>query len=658
MTSSTLDGLPDGVKSKQDLSEAIALNECATQLHNLFNFETLAFMLISEADQSFQLRLCEPPSQAESIQYEVDKLIEQGVFAWALDQSTPVFEKAGNDKVLVLHSLSTRTRLRGMFIGICGDNNLQSDTRSRDFLSVILFSTSNTLENLELYQCINEHNEHLEETIRQRTEDLEKARKAAEAANEAKTQFLANISHEIRTPLTSILGYADLIRHGQLSPSEQDRAVTDILQVTAHLSGIINNILDISKIEADKLEIELIPTSLFSLLNSVTAIIQNKAEEKGLRFSIDYHFPLPETIHTDPTRLKQILLNLCNNAVKFTHTGHITIEVRYVTQPNRMVFSVIDTGVGVSKDMHHRLFDKFVQADSSISRSYGGTGLGLAISKQLAQKLGGDITLDSTPGHGSRFDVTIDIGDIAPTSLVYNQTQLPEQQTKKVPWSLSEKLYGRVLLAEDNVSSQQLIGLFLTKAGITVDVVDNGKIAVEQALKNSYDLLLMDMQMPEMNGFEATRLLRDAGYPGAIVALTANATVDIKRQCHDAGFDGFLSKPIEVEEFFETLRHYLKSRETKTSSNLLDDPDFQSILEEFIEYLPDAFEDMEKAYRQNDWPRLKTLAHRLKGVAGGYGFPEIGLTAATIEADVAAENYVNLADLLKNLHTSLENHNS
>lgn len=654
MNLTALDGIHNEIKPKQEMGEESILKECASQLNKLFNFETLAFMLIDSRDQSFYLRHCNPAFHADYIQSEVDLLIEKGVFAWVLSQNKPIFEKTQNNKTLILHSLSTRSRIRGMFIGLCDNKEALAKTNLFDFLSVILFSTSNMLENHDLYQYIRDQNEHLEETIKQRTAELETARKAAEAANEAKTQFLANISHEIRTPLTSILGYADLMRHNQLTPKEQERAVKNILQVTAHLSGIINNILDISKIEANKLEIEFIPTQVFPLLNSVATIIQNKAEEKGLEFAINYCFPLPDTINTDPTRLKQILLNLCNNAIKFTESGRVTVEISYLAKQKRMNFAVIDTGIGINKDIQGRLFEKFVQADSSISRNYGGSGLGLTISKELAQKLGGDIVLDSTPGQGCRFEFSIDTGRVDSTSLLYSLTDLPEKEESNAPWSVNRRLQGDILLAEDNLSSQQLISLFLNKAGIAVDTADNGNQVVELALKNDYDIILMDLHMPGLNGFEATTLLRNIGYAGTIIALTANATVDIKQKCHDIGFDDFLSKPIETEVFFESLSRFLRTSDAPASTSLLDDPDFRQILNEFIEYLPTAFEDMTQAFQQNEWERLKSLAHRLKGVAGAYGFPEISETAAIIESDICAENLTDIADLIQQLHTGFK----
>lgn len=635
---------------EQEIDTDQILKECCLHLNNLFNFKVLAFMLIDESDHSFHLSYVEPATKSAQIQAEYDYQVDQGIFAWTLSHTKPVIEKTADKKsTIILHSLSTRSRIRGMFLGITGQHDIHSRNDDLDTLSIMLLTTSNILENNTLYQCINEQNKRLEETITQRTFELEKARAVAEAANEAKSQFLASISHEIRTPLTAIVGYADLLSYKQLSVKEQEGALQDILQASKHLSNIINDILDISKIEANKLEIELIPTALFQLLNSIVAIAQGQAKEKDLAFKLNYQYPLPETIITDPTRLKQILLNLTNNAVKFTDSGEICIDVAYKSEQQQIIFSVTDTGMGISKKQQDNLFQKFVQADVSISRSYGGSGLGLAISKQLSEKLGGTIKLQSHPGKGSCFKAIISTGEIDNTNLIFNFDQIPELERKTNPWAISEKLYGHVLLAEDNINNQQLISLFLTKAGISVDIVDTGTEAVEKALTNDYDIILMDMQMPGMDGIEATELLRDTGYTDPILALTANATLDIKQQCHDVGFDDFLSKPIEVESFFNTLSQYLKTNPPLNNTPTFKDSEFQYILKQFTEDLPKTLDKMNQAFKQQDWQTLKSLAHQLKGVAGGFGYIELGQTAAIIQEEIEQQKIDKMPQLLQKL---------
>ncbi len=639
----------------EEIGTDYIFRDCANQLNLLFEFKTVSFMLIDENDQSFSLTHCEPTSDKAFVQSEIDHLIETGVFAWVISQTKPIFEKSQDEKqILVLNTLSTRARIRGMFIGVIDEYGRLSNVDIINLLSAILQSTSNLLENYELFQHIHEQNLTLEETINERTSELEKARAVAEAANEAKSNFLANISHEIRTPLTAIVGYADLLRYGLLSASEQDRAVTDILQAAKHLSGIINDILDLSKIEANKMELETISTSLFQVLDSIEAIAQGQAKEKGLSFKIDYQFPMPLTIKTDPTRLKQILLNLCNNAAKFTEDGEIKIQVSCLPEQEKMVFAVSDTGIGIRKEKQDKLFHKFVQADESTTRNYGGSGLGLAISKQLAEMLGGTITFNSKLNEGSCFTVSIGAGPINQDSLIYAMDELPEHDKKAGPWSVIDKFCGHVLLAEDNINNQQLISLFLTKANITVDVVDNGNDAIEKALVNHYDVILMDMQMPIMGGIEATEMLRSAGCATPIIALTANATAEIKKQCHAVGFNEFLSKPIEVDVFFDVINQFLKEADIeKERSNHLNDPEFQIILQQFIKELPDTIAKMVQFHQQKNWLELKSLAHQLKGVAGGYGYPEVGVIAGRIQSCLEENEFNDLSGLLDNLQSEL-----
>jgi signal transduction histidine kinase/DNA-binding NarL/FixJ family response regulator len=626
------------------------LEETGQQLKELYAFQTVGFLLIDEQDYAFKLVSCIPATHSDRLQREADYKIEQGIFAWTLNQAKPLVEKTQNgENWLVLYTLATRTRIRGMFIGIAEQDALISRADALHFLSMILLNTSNAIENYGLYQWLREHNLRLEETIGQRTLELDDARRAAEAANEAKSQFLANISHEIRTPLTVILGLADLIQYQQLSDDEQAVALKDILQASKHLSDIINDILDISKIEANKLNIESLATPLFPLLSEVEAIARGQAEKKGLAFAIDYRFPLPQQIKTDPTRLKQILLNLCNNATKFTRTGGVRIHVSYVPEHEQIAFAVIDTGIGITPEQQTQLFQKFVQADASTTREFGGTGLGLAISRQLARKLGGDITLQSASGGGSCFEVSVTTGEVVKASLIDELKQVPEPEAKVNPWVLFDGLSGRILVAEDNPNSQQLIALFLRKAGIPVELVDNGEMVVERALTERFDLILMDIHMPGMSGLEATALLRAAGYAGAIVALTANATVDVKHQCHEAGFDGFLSKPLMVDAFFATVSQYLKTAviDAVIPAN---DPDFQQILAEFVHDLPQFLQQMDAALQQQHWSKLKSLAHQLKGVAGGYGYPELGKIAAMIQDSLEQKTTEPLSTLLQELH--------
>ena len=401
---------------------------------------------------------------------------------------------------------------------------------------------------------------------------LLEAHAAAKSANRAKSEFLANMSHEIRTPMTAILGYAEILAEGQsngLPQETQSDCIDTIKRNGEHLLSIINDILDISKIEADKLTAECIDTSPLHVAQDVIELMKVKAEAKGIEVSLSIATPIPETIQSDPTRLRQILVNLVGNAIKFTELGSVTIVIRMedMTSPS-IFFDVIDTGIGITEAQINKLFQSFEQADASTTRKFGGTGLGLRISKRLAQILGGDIEVTSKPGCGSTFTTCISTGSLdgihwiqcTPESM-HRITERCNQETAASESATEPEsqlpLNGlRILLAEDGPDNQRLISFHLGRAGAIVDVVDNGKYAVEWLTvdgtisselrwPNRTDLILMDMQMPEMDGYEATEMLRSKGCKIPILALTAHAMdVDLDR-CIDAGCDMRLTKPID-----------------------------------------------------------------------------------------------------------------
>ncbi len=396
---------------------------------------------------------------------------------------------------------------------------------------------------------------------------------AAEAANVSKSEFLANMSHEIRTPMTAILGYIDLIAEGcvgncNFGNSQMLEFTSTVRRNAQHLLQILNDILDLSKIEAGKLSVETLPVSPFQILAEVESLMRVRAVDKNLTFTVECGGPLPETIQTDPTRLRQILVNLVGNALKFTERGGVRLVTRCVDRTPAealLHIDVIDSGIGMTPAQRAHVFNPFAQADSSTSRRFGGTGLGLSISLRLAQMLGGTITVESTPGQGSIFTATVATGPLegvrfveGPPSLLAVQPPDPAPRA-----AASTQLCGRVLLAEDGPDNQKLISHLLRKAGADVTIVENGQFATERALAardagQPFDLIFMDMQMPVLDGYTATRRLRERGYAGPIVALTAHAMSSDRDKCLAAGCDDYATKPIKREQLLGVAAKYLQ----------------------------------------------------------------------------------------------------
>jgi len=381
----------------------------------------------------------------------------------------------------------------------------------------------------------------------------------AEASAAAKSQFLANMSHEIRTPLTAIIGYGESLLDETLSEDEKRESSEVVVRSGKHLLALINDILDHSKIDADKLDTEIVTVNLFVLLNEVKAYFSPKAAEKNVDFNIQYDFPLPEEIQTDPTRLRQILINLCGNALKFTDRGSISLIVRCERPVEILVIKVVDTGVGVKPEQIKKLFDPFAQASPTVARQYGGTGLGLSISRRLAEMLGGDITAASIYGEGSEFEVTIATGSLQTAKFARNQSDL-NLKAYRPATTEAPKLVGRVLYAEDNEINRRLIKQLVNKTGASISLVTNGAEALEVATRNgeSFDLILMDIQMPVMDGRDATVAIREAGVNTPIVAVTANVMLEDKAEYKEAGCNEVMAKPVEKAPFYKMLGRYLK----------------------------------------------------------------------------------------------------
>jgi signal transduction histidine kinase/CheY-like chemotaxis protein len=486
-----------------------------------------------------------------------------------------------------------------------------------------------TLQNIELTAS-------LENTVQERTFELRKANYQLEQTNSdlieasnTKGQFLATMSHEIRTPLTSIIGYANGILLGDIDKAEQERVTKIIAENGNHLLSVINDILDISKIEANKLDFESIPTPLFSVLAQIESVVGKRARDKGLAFHLEYEYPLPAQINTDPTRLKQILFNLTNNAIKFTEHGYIGLSVSLVD--NKLQIKVKDSGEGISAQQQEYLFQPFTQANSSINRRFGGTGLGLSISRRLANGLGGDINVHSTPRKGSTFTLNIDLSVVQDSPWINNVGEIWQSTpTKSVkPSALPNFVGNKVLLADDHPNNRELISILLKRMNITVTEVEDGKKALDTIFYQKFDLILLDIHMPQMDGTEALKKIRAAGNYTPVIALTANNMKHEIEHYMRLGFSDHLAKPISRHHFISKLSLYLNKQGEIDSP--LHQGDMLRLIKDYQEDLREQVVNLQQALDRRDLTIISEIAHRIRGSAGSFGFDVISQKFADIE---------------------------
>jgi PAS domain S-box-containing protein len=506
---------------------------------------------------------------------------------------------------------------------------------------------------------------------KQMEDELRKAKEAAENATLAKSRFLASMSHEIRTPMTAILGYADLLMDPLANPDAQKNYASVIRRNGEHLLTLINDILDLSKIEAGKMTIALRRCSVVAILADVGSVVRPRAEQHGISVTVEYSGEMPETVLTDGDRLRQAVINLAGNAVKFTDSGGVRIVGSFLGQwrdnQPAVRIDVIDTGIGIRAEVLPHLFQPFGQGD--VSRKFGGTGLGLAISRQIAQMLGGELNVASVFGEGSKFTLIVPTGNLDGIAML----QRPAETILDAPvhklQSQTTILDGvRVLLAEDGYDNRELIEMVLGRGGATIASVENGRLAVERALTGTFDVILMDINMPEMDGLEATRMLRKSGYDRPILALTANAMTGDADKCREAGCNEHLSKPIDRLQLIHTVAKYagrqtqeyqeqvvplpatvMPNDDEALISQFVDDPDIVGVLKGFITRLENQIDAMHQAFVNGRFEELQRHAHKLMGAAGSYGYPTLTSTAKVLEDAASSQDAMAVGAALDDL---------
>jgi signal transduction histidine kinase/CheY-like chemotaxis protein/HPt (histidine-containing phosphotransfer) domain-containing protein len=620
-------------------------------LAGLHLFEACAFYLVEPSTMDFNLALCEPESERERFGRLVKAEVDSGKFGWALRQNVSVFvdpDKQDIELPVVLHTLRSSRQTAGMFCGILKTERATCHEISFSLLSILLGTSADAITGVRRTRMFKSRIEAANRDLRKAIEHANQLTRQAQAANEAKGQFLASMSHEIRTPLNAIIGVTGLLLDTALDPRQRQYSET-VRSAGESLLSLINDILDYSKIEAGKIDLELIEFEPRALASETMDILRVKAREKGLRLECNLSLEVPERLLGDPGRLRQILLNLVGNAIKFTAQGGVTLNLSVDPGDASQVvmrFRVQDTGIGIPPNRLDRLFHSFSQVDASTTRKFGGTGLGLAISKRLVEVMRGQIGVESRAGAGSEFWFTIPLTQAASLAAATPAIAPPGATGT----SNQDRGLFHILLAEDNMTNQMVALTLLRQAGFTANAVANGLEVIEALRVVPYDLVLMDVQMPEMDGLEATRQIRNpatrlSNPQVPIIAMTAHAMKSDRDRCLEAGMNDYIAKPVRPRELMAAIERQLHNyppaqkfaapaapgsetgprapavfNREDMASRVGDDPEIlRNILGIFLKDAPNLIGKMKQAFQDRDPKSIAQQAHALRGAAGIIG---------------------------------------
>jgi len=505
----------------------------------------------------------------------------------------------------------------------------------------------------------------LEDRVAERTAELETATANAVAANQAKTEFLATVSHEVRTPLSTILGYVDLLRDHSDDPERVDRHLRTIRDSGTHLNQLVGDLLDVGRIEAGRLELDPVPCALGELLAQLRSMFSARAAERRLELLVETEAELPWRFVADAVRIRQILSNLLSNAIRYTETGTVRLVVSTESRDDDessadLALSVIDTGVGIPLEDQDRIFDRFTQVEGGLRGGQGvGFGLGLWITRQLAERMGGRIEFTSEPGVGSTFVAFLPVDQCSDWGV-------RQVEASAIPDPVAEpRLSGKVLVAEDSLGLRDLCRHRLEQWGVACQVAEDGREAIARAASEPFDLILMDWQMPYVDGLEATRALRRREVNTPIIALTAAAMPGDRERCLAAGCDRYLVKPINFRELYRVLTDFLptakgagRDGEEGRSDGGSGASTLADLSARYVGRLPDRVREIGAALDQLDFERAVALAHRLAGTAGSYGLDDVSRCSASVEEAARANRYATASEAFAQLEELVEGYSN